>query len=1037
MLLRKRKQPTDSASFNANASFDVEVEIILESLVDILCLHDHQHSIAESDGGALETLFAFYDCQMRRSDVASGLLVELCRCCGGTVDEEGEAVLSRQNSSVDVILVNNNADGVERPGNSHDSRQPPPTPPTSVGGPPDMRTTSNSSPSSSTGSAMVKVEHPRRQVPAHLKELCAQTLTGGMRCLFRDDKASAETLEQRAHRQKSIMLRQVGSMEDQPEESNHKLRDIKSKKRLMRKAARIFNKKASRGIEFLADSGLVPDPVTPQSVALFLRTGIVVGIDKKAVGAYLGESGKGPSAGKSPPCWERDWFHKEVLESYCGLFRFENQTLIDGLRMFLACFRLPGEAQQIDRILQAFSDTCSRVCEESKEGIFSDDPKRASDAAYLLSFSIIMLNTDRHNANIREDRKMSKADFVKNNTDYGRDITEKGKEFPAAFLESIYDSIRDEEIRTEGEGADGAMTVERWKDVLRGSTDEHAHDEKVDASEHDAEDLTELVLEHAWKPIVSAIGALWGVRLDEDEHLTSHVIGESGHGGGMLGVQGARLGMDLAVEMLQGVRKLGRIDIFRKVFNWVCDYSGLLAGYITDSVDRAWTLTHSVESQSAVVVALTTAAEAADLLDEECWKHLWFILFELRDLKLIPHRSAGISSILAESEPDLLTESARRDWTIGLIKGDMDFEEKMSQKKPSKGSSIWGAIFGSDTTGDDDDVTYRTDDDGLVIEHTLHGKNEEVVWNDSAPSDAEDETDETADVTDESDTASSMTPGSLFESQLIRESLQMSMDMDLPVTGLERMDETRRYQVSQRSRVRERFRRAANLSLLVSETRFLDESVVIDAMESLINLVAANDLSSLSIQSPRPSVPMRRGLERQHSDSSSDSASFSGPPLSLPISPASKAFAEVLLCEIALKNKSRLKVLWSELLQSHYLGRLTSLLDRKTPKKSLKVKVDPSIEKCVTGLLRITICAVQRDECANEILSSWKYLLPKSEEQQEHSPLKVLDKHFGEGKRSNSLSMFVCFHQLTEYDPILCRFMEDCLTGGWSRPIKR
>jgi brefeldin A-resistance guanine nucleotide exchange factor 1 len=245
----------------------------------------------------------------------------------------------------------------------------------------------------------------------------------------------------------------------------------------------------------LVKSGIVAEPITPRSVASFLRNGIVVGLNKKEVGAYLGEVGKSPQAGKSPPNWERDWFHKEVFATYYSLFRFVRQSLLDGLRMFLASFRLPGEAQQIDRILQAFSDSCGQCCDESATGsskIFSDDPKRASDAAYLLSFSIITLNTDQHNDNIREDRKMSKADFIKNNSDYGCDITEPGKELPPVFLGTIYDSIREEEIRTEGEGADGSMTVERWKDVLRGSSEDDSAD--TTPTELDAEDLTELVV---------------------------------------------------------------------------------------------------------------------------------------------------------------------------------------------------------------------------------------------------------------------------------------------------------------------------------------------------------------------------------------------------------------------------------------------------------------------------------------------------------------------------------------------------------------
>ena len=59
-------------------------------------------------------------------------------------------------------------------------------------------------------------------------------------------------------------------------------------------------------------------------------------------------------------------------------FAFEHLTVLDGLRMFLSSFRLPGEAQMIDRILQAFAEAISGKCEESKNGslkLFSNDEK--------------------------------------------------------------------------------------------------------------------------------------------------------------------------------------------------------------------------------------------------------------------------------------------------------------------------------------------------------------------------------------------------------------------------------------------------------------------------------------------------------------------------------------------------------------------------------------------------------------------------------------------------------------------------------------
>ena len=112
------------------------------------------------------------------------------------------------------------------------------------------------------------------------------------------------------------------------------------------------------------------------------------------------------------------------------------------------------------------------------------------------------------------------------------------------------------------------MTVERWKDVLRGSTKEVGEDEYWQhPSVHDAEDIAEPVLELVWKPIMSATGALWNVtrvfQEQEQQHGTTMSAGESRHSG-VLGGQGARLGMEVSMEMLNGVGRLSRIDILLK-----------------------------------------------------------------------------------------------------------------------------------------------------------------------------------------------------------------------------------------------------------------------------------------------------------------------------------------------------------------------------------------------------------------------------------------------------------------------------------------
>ena len=942
VLLRKRSSPIDSASFNANLLFDSEVEIILESLADLLGLHEPGHTSSSGDAGALEALFATYDCHMSRSDVASELVVELCRCCGAVINDEGDVMLG---------VFPNPAP------NPNDTRCETPAP-------------------SETDISEQSVHSKHwRQVPAYLKELCAEALVGSMKCLFDEQKAGGNKILASLPGG-SPPEKEVGKagVDKPPEDCS--LRAIRSKKRLMRRAARLFNEKAKKGIEFLVTSELVSQPVTPMNVALFLRNGLVVGLDKAAVGMYLGEIGKAAEAGKSPLIWERDWFHKEVLSNYCSLFRFQGQSLLDGLRMFLAAFRLPGESQQIDRIIQAFADSCGKLCDESSHlKLFSDDPKRASDSAFLLAFSIIMLNTDLHNKNIREDRKMSLDAFIRNNTDYGRDITEQGKELPRDFLTSIYESIKEEEIRTEGEGADGHMTVERWKDVLRGSAGGPTKVLPTTLSVFDDFEVKELVVENLWMSIISVIGSFWGVVGVNEAAVESTVPpGQNS----MLGAQGARLGMDMALDMLNGVLNMGRLDIFQQIFTCVCYYTGLLGEYTSDAVDRTWTFVNSVEAQSAVVVVVSTARTAGDSIGVEGWKQVWGVLFELRDLKLLGGHIHKERSILTETDPDLLSEESRSEWIMYLAKGGVDGVRSADKSRDErKGvSSVLGvmgrALFGSQESYDQEVSRAR---DLVAVEHvvhTIHGKEDLVIWDESAASDDED--DETVDEESGETSPTRSSPGALFESQLIHEALLIHGQADMPVTvtGLERVEDTKPFQLSPRARVRKRLLRACDFAGLVSESRFMDLKGVQDMLSALIDIVDNAEKS---------------GLPSSVADSTEEDGDIEGVLIAINdgfvISPASEAFAEVLICEIALKNRDRLGIIWQNVLKEHYQTRLRKrnlslLSSSEFCIENIHNFPSPGIEKCVTGLLRICICAVVRENIGSDVMGSLTLLCPSS-----------------------------------------------------------
>ncbi|KAF4363490.1 hypothetical protein G4B88_016194 [Cannabis sativa] len=206
------------------------------------------------------------------------------------------------------------------------------------------------------------------------------------------------------------------------------------KKRLMIGADN-FNRDPKKGLEFLQGAHLLPDKLDPQSVACFFR--YTTGLDKNLIGDFLGN---------------HDEFSIQVLHEFAWTFDFQDMNLDTALRLFLETFRLPGESQKIQRVLEAFSE---RYYEQSPHVLAN------KDAALLLSYSLILLNTDQHNVQVK--KKMTEEDFIRNN----RKIN-GGNDLPREFLSELYHSILKNEIRTTPEqGASfPEMTPSRWIDLI-------------------------------------------------------------------------------------------------------------------------------------------------------------------------------------------------------------------------------------------------------------------------------------------------------------------------------------------------------------------------------------------------------------------------------------------------------------------------------------------------------------------------------------------------------------------------------------------
>jgi len=198
-------------------------------------------------------------------------------------------------------------------------------------------------------------------------------------------------------------------------------------------AAEHFNRSYKKGLTFMQEIKLLPDPLEPAAVAKFLK--LAPGLDKEVLGDYLGE----PAA-----------FIITVLDEYTKLFDFRDINLDRALRSFLSGFKLPGEAQKISRILECFA---ARYYEANPDSVAD------ADSAYVLSYSIIMLNTDQHNLQVKN--KMTLEQFIRNNRG-----TNGGEDWPAEVLVSIFDSIVTDEIKLDEVGA-ASLTPSRWADMLR------------------------------------------------------------------------------------------------------------------------------------------------------------------------------------------------------------------------------------------------------------------------------------------------------------------------------------------------------------------------------------------------------------------------------------------------------------------------------------------------------------------------------------------------------------------------------------------
>ena len=227
-------------------------------------------------------------------------------------------------------------------------------------------------------------------------------------------------------------------LDDEPDSAGYpdreKLRAQRQVKRVIIKGASKFNENPKAGLSYLNAQGIIQDGHDAKSVVEFLKG--TTRVSKKVLGEYISKKG-----------------NEAILEALMNSFHFDGKRVDEALREVLEAFRLPGESALIERIVTVF---CEKYCGSGMPEGVAD-----KDALFVLTYAIIMLNTDQHNPNVKAQNRMSYADFARNLRGVNAN-----QDFSPQYLQEIYDSIKSNEIILPDEHENRHAFDYAWKELL-------------------------------------------------------------------------------------------------------------------------------------------------------------------------------------------------------------------------------------------------------------------------------------------------------------------------------------------------------------------------------------------------------------------------------------------------------------------------------------------------------------------------------------------------------------------------------------------
>ncbi|PQE10189.1 Sec7 domain-containing protein [Rutstroemia sp. NJR-2017a WRK4] len=369
------------------------------------------------------------------------------------------------------------------------------------------------------------------------------------------------------------------------------LREQRRRKRIIIQGTAKFNENAKAGLAYLTANGIIADPKDAKAVVDFL-TG-TTRVSKKELGEFISKRG-----------------NEAMLEALMESLHFDGKRVDEALRELLVTFRLPGESALIERIINTFAE---KYC----EGTIPDDVAD-KDAVYVLTYAIIMLNTDQHNPNMKQ-RRMGLEDFARNLRGVNG-----GKDFTPEYVNHIFESIRDNEIILPEEHDNKDAFDYAWKELLL-KTESAGDLVLCDTNIYDAD-----MFASTWKPVVSTLSYVF--MSASDDAVFERVIA----------------GFDQCVRI---AAKYGLTEVIDQVV-YCLSYITTLATEIPSNIslntevqvgknsvmvsELAVKFGRDVKAQLATVVLFRVVSGCEQLLGEASWKYIARIWLNLFVNSLIP-----------------------------------------------------------------------------------------------------------------------------------------------------------------------------------------------------------------------------------------------------------------------------------------------------------------------------------------------------------------------------------------------------------------